>query len=460
MKRMIIAFLLIPLFFGSALTVQAEEKWQQESIYYIVVDRFMNGSTANDGELDLEDPSAYHGGDLSGVRDQLDYIKELGFTTIQLSPIMSSESDGFHGFGVTDYETVEEHFGTMEDARKLVAEAHEKGMKVIFDMPYGFVGNAHPWLEDQRKSSWFLEETLEGDSWFDGLPKLDTSNPEVADYYSEVWKKWEEETDVDGFRLITSGGAAPQNDLLVFSETYDEEKEEQQTLRDVFQAAGASLEPLALGEGEQIWELDDFLGSRFTHEAVEEGQNPVTRLQLAWTYLYTIPGTPRFYYGSEIPLDDGGDPSEIPMMNFKAGEEALSQRIEKLHSMREEFPALTKGSVHELYNEDGLLVYERSYEGERLIIAINNAEATKTMELDHLEGGLQLSGLLEDGIIREQRDGVYRIGMERETADVFVVEADKGYNWLFIGFVGGVLLIFVLSVTMISIKNRKDQTVE
>lgn len=61
MKRMIIAFLLIPLFFGSALTVQAEEKWQQESIYYIVVDRFMNGSTANDGELDLEDPSAYHG---------------------------------------------------------------------------------------------------------------------------------------------------------------------------------------------------------------------------------------------------------------------------------------------------------------------------------------------------------------------------------------------------------------
>lgn len=440
-----------------------EQKWQDESIYYIVVDRFMNGENTNNKDQDLDDPQSYHGGDLFGVADQLDYIKGMGFTTIQLSPIMQNEADGFHGFHVTDYRGVNENFGSMEQAKRVVDEAHARDMKVIFDLPSGFVGPNHPWLEDESKSEWFTGESLTMDHpWFEGLPEVGLTNEEVQQYFLETMDYWQEETGVDGFHLIGSSiipeSLAESGDRMLFTTSLSQKKPFRNKTREAFSQSGNTLEQLMTGKNEEkVHQVDYYDTQRFTHLAFEQGENPITRWSLALTYLFTAPGIPQVYYGTETPIDDGGDLQHLPMMNFKTGDEKLKKRIEKLTSMRAQFPVLTNGNYEELYNEEGLAVIKRSYEDQTMIIAINNAEKTNAMEINDLKDDQQLRGLLHDGLVRQQSDGTYRLGMERETADVFVVEPNSGYNWLFIGFVGGILGLFVVAVTMISVKNRRTE---
>jgi glycosidase len=465
MRKVVMFLLVIPFILTFSLSTEAaereERKWQDESIYYIVIDRFMNGNMNNNEEADLDNPSAYHGGDLSGIISQLDYIKEMGFTTIQLSPVMDNEQSAYHGFRVNQYREVEESFGSLENLKNIVEEAHAREMKVIFDLPIGFVGENHPWTDDESKADWFTGENIVSKHpWFEGLPELDTSNSEVQRFFQETMDYWQEETGVDGFRLISSGELDHEwnstDNRILFADSLDEEKPFRKAAREVFRQSGQSLNKLVVKENDQqVHQLDFYDVSRFTHLAVEEGQNPITRWRLALTYVFTAPGIPQLYYGTETPLDDGGNSQNLPMMNFKAGDEELKKRIEKLASMRGEFQALTRGDYKELYNQDGLAVFQRSYQDETMVIAINNAEETRSMELVNMEDDQQLRGLLHDGLVRQQKDGTYRLGMERETADVFIVEPNSGYNWLFIGFVGGVLGLFVIAVTLISWKNRK-----
>ncbi|MBX0357144.1 alpha-amylase family glycosyl hydrolase [Halobacillus sp. Nhm2S1] len=466
MKRAIMLLACLPFFLGLPVTAKAEvsgeRQWQDESVYYIVVDRFMNGDMNNNEGVDLENPNAYHGGDLSGIVDQLDYIKELGFTTIQLSPIMQNDGDSYHGFHVSDFRNVEEHFGTMEEAREVVEEAHARDLKVLFDLPAGFVSENHPWTESNDESGWLTGEEVSSEHpWFDQLPQVALERENVATYFKETMDFWKEETGVDGFRIIMnesdlSGTSLQEAPLIKYTSSIEEDHPFRKVTRESFNQSGNSLNDLRAEENlSQPHQLDFYDVSRFTHEAVVKGQNPITRWQLALTYIYTVPGVPVVYYGTETPIDDGGDPQNLPMMNFKAGDEKLKKRIEKLNSMREQFPALTRGEYRELYNEDGLVVFKRTYDGNDMVVALNNAEETRTMTLEGMEDDHQLRGLLHDGLVRQQSDGSYRLGMERETADVFIVEPNSGYNWLFIGFVGGVLSLFVIAVTVISLKNRK-----
>ncbi|MCA0969624.1 hypothetical protein LCM20_03330 [Halobacillus litoralis] len=482
MKSMTVCLSIILMFVSSFTTVSAassiDRQWESESVYKIQIDRFMNGDNGNDQETSLNDPEAYHGGDLQGVTDQLDYIKELGFTTIQLSPVTGSAD--FGGLAVDDFRSVEERFGTMETLQGLVEEANERDMRVVLDFVIKDVSPEHPWLDDASKEEWFLDRADEGQS---GLHKLDTKKPEVQAYMQETAEYWAQETGVDGFRLIgddvdaglyqSISQAVPEEFFLYTNQQPSEASVEwldgvmvpeyQQMIRETFQQFGQPMSGLndllqQAGDEEVVWlhAIDDETNQRFTHLAVEQELNPTTRWKLALTYLFTSPGIPVMNYGTEVPLDDGGTVGNIRMMNFKLSDEQIKERIENVTSMRQQYPALAQGDFNVLHEEDGLTVFERTYEEQSMIVAINNAPETKVAVVDHLGDGQQLRGLLQDGIVRQQSDGSYRIAMERETADVFVVEEDGGYNWLFIGFVGGVLGLFVIAVTAISIKNRKE----
>ncbi|WP_027956492.1 alpha-amylase family glycosyl hydrolase [Halobacillus kuroshimensis] len=464
MKKAAGILLLLPFFLLNSMVSTAgegeERRWQDESVYYIAVDRFFNSDRSNDEQVDVEDPQAYQGGDFAGLTSQLDYIEELGFTTIQLSPVMANAPGGFHGFWVTDFRSVEEQYGTMEEMRAFVQEAHDRDLRVVLDLPL-FTAAEHPWLKDETKSSWLKEGVTEAPvSWLDDLPQLNMDNKETAAYIKETMNFWMEEAEVDGFHLVSQTGLEMTEDLddILYTTSVADSKEFSQPLRDVFAAPGAVKGKAVDNSGETVVQhLDGPFTGRFTHEAVENGQNPITRWRLGLTYIFTTPGLPVVYYGSETPLDDGGNPEAAPMINVKAGNEELKQRVEKLTSMREQYPAITRGDYEELYNDNGLIVFERSDEEESLIVAINNASETKTAELDHLDSGLQLRGLLQDGVVREQSDGTYRLAMDRETADVFIMEEDSGYNWLFIGFVGGVLLLFTVAVIILSRKSRSSE---
>ena len=125
----------------------------RERFYFLMADRFANGTTANDAGgltggrletgLDPTDKGFYHGGDLRGVIDRLDYIKGLGTTAIWLTPsfknrpVQGSGADasaGYHGYWITDFTQIDPHLGTNADMQQLIARAHAKGMKVFFDI--------------------------------------------------------------------------------------------------------------------------------------------------------------------------------------------------------------------------------------------------------------------------------------------------------------------------------------
>ncbi|WP_372350635.1 pullulanase-type alpha-1,6-glucosidase [Streptomyces sp. KL116D] len=248
-----------------------------EQFYFVLPDRFANGDTGNDkGGLtgsrtatgyDPTDKGFYQGGDLKGLTKRLDYIKDLGTTSIWMAPIFKNKpvqgegkdaSAGYHGYWITDFTQVDPHFGTNKDLETLIAKAHAKGMKVFFDVitnhtadtvdyaekKYGYrPKGAFPYLDSAGRPfddsrgmakvdadafpytpkntgemvpSWLNDPTMyhnRGDStWegesatygdFNGLDDLWTERPEVVKGMRDIYQKWVHDFDIDGFRIDT-----------------------------------------------------------------------------------------------------------------------------------------------------------------------------------------------------------------------------------------------------------------
>jgi glycosidase len=208
-----------------------------DAIYLIMPDRFADGDPSNDpppaspGTYDRSKSRAYHGGDFRGIRDHLDYLRDLGVTAIWLTPIVDNDNSSgqdYHGYGAVDEYGVEEHFGTQKDLQELVAAAHAKGIKVIFDFVPNHVGPKHPWVAAPPEPDWFhgtkehhlmasgdfqfltdphappkyWRNVVEG--WFANvLPDMNQENPDVTEYFIANGLWWAEQTGIDGYRLDT-----------------------------------------------------------------------------------------------------------------------------------------------------------------------------------------------------------------------------------------------------------------
>ena len=222
-------------------------------IYLIMPDRFSNADPTNDepsefkGSHDRANPRAYHGGDLRGIKAHLPYLKELGVTTIWLTPIVKNGApEDYHGYGAVDLYAVDPHLGTLLDYQELVAAAHHEHMKVFFDAVPNHVGPRNPWVKNAPTTEWFhgtpehhlnsgspwkqsfyglagnkleandpfelladphtpplLRKNLT-DGWFFGLlPDMNTEDPLVVAYLvqNSIW--WAEISGLDGYRLDT-----------------------------------------------------------------------------------------------------------------------------------------------------------------------------------------------------------------------------------------------------------------
>jgi glycosidase len=226
---------------------------QEDVIYLIMPDRFANGDPSNDspaeapGSHDRSKPRAYHGGDLLGIRNHLAYLKDLGVTTLWLTPVVKNgAAQDYHGYGAVDLYAVEPHLGLLKDYQELIAAAHKQGMKVLFDAVPNHVGPQHPWVSSPPLPDWFhgtpkhhidsnspLKEDFYGktrnrtigndpfellidphapismkrnltEGWFFGiLPDLNTENPMVEQYLlqNSIW--WAEVSGLDGYRVDT-----------------------------------------------------------------------------------------------------------------------------------------------------------------------------------------------------------------------------------------------------------------
>lgn len=175
-------------------------------------------------------------GDINGVIKKLDHVKELGANAIWFMPIMPSPS--YHKYDVTDYKAIHPDYGTMDDFKKLLDEAHKKDIKIVIDMIINHTSTEHPWFQESKKSRdnpfrdyyvWAQKDTiadyinkktitLDSDNirqWHDpgfgtdyyygffygGMPDLNFDNPKVREEIFEIGRFWLEEVGVDGFRL-------------------------------------------------------------------------------------------------------------------------------------------------------------------------------------------------------------------------------------------------------------------
>ncbi|MEL6592615.1 MAG: alpha-amylase family glycosyl hydrolase, partial [Bacteroidota bacterium] len=242
---------LVPLVFqsgGEAFAVQYELKTRESQsnriqgvtsedfIYLLMPDRFANGNPNNDviaGMAQTESSRtkqyARHGGDLQGIADHLDYLQELGVTTLWLNPILENNQphESYHGYAFTDHYRVDPRFGTNADFKALVEACHSRGMKVIWDVVHNHVGNNHWFIKDLPDPTWIHQweeftktsyraptlmdpyasehdKNLMANGWFDHhMPDLNQQNPLLARYLTQnnIW--WIEYAGLDGLRIDT-----------------------------------------------------------------------------------------------------------------------------------------------------------------------------------------------------------------------------------------------------------------
>ncbi len=222
-------------------------------LYLIMPDRFANGDATNDepaefpGSHDRSKPRSWHGGDLRGIREHIDYLKELGVTALWLTPVVKNGAEqDYHGYGAVDLYAADPHLGTLNDYKELASALHQQRMKLFFDAVPNHVGPRHPWVAKPPLPNWFhgtqqnhldtfasFKNSFYGktgstgvsndpfealadphatsamrrnitDGWFFGiLPDLNTENPVVAKYLlqNSIW--WIELAGLDGLRVDT-----------------------------------------------------------------------------------------------------------------------------------------------------------------------------------------------------------------------------------------------------------------
>jgi glycosidase len=206
-----------------------------DAIYLVMPDRFANGDPKNDefyfldDKLNREDPYGRHGGDLQGIEDHLDYIEDMGFTSVWLNPVLENAMPvaSYHGYATTDYYTVDPRFGTNEQFRELTAKMKARGIGMIMDQIMNHIGSGHWWMDDLPTSDWLnfqgdpvmtshrrttnmdpyasaYDKKQHAGGWFvESMPDLNQRNPLLADYLiqNSIW--WVEYLGLQGIRMDT-----------------------------------------------------------------------------------------------------------------------------------------------------------------------------------------------------------------------------------------------------------------
>ena len=204
-------------------------------IYLITPDRFANGNPKNDAVVGMKeqpnrlDKNGRHGGDIQGIINSLDYLKDLGFTAVWLNPVLENNMTqvSYHGYSTTDFYKVDPRYGSNDEYLKLSEELKKRGMKLIMDMIFNHCGSEHWWMDDMPMHDWINNypnykitsnrRTVNQDphasevdrkdmeeGWFvPSMPDLNQKNPFMGTYLiqNSIW--WIESIGLEGIRQDT-----------------------------------------------------------------------------------------------------------------------------------------------------------------------------------------------------------------------------------------------------------------
>lgn len=417
--------------------------WVRDTIWYqIYPDRFCNGDASRDpaGVLPWRERGSvrndeFFGGDLAGITQKLDYLKELGISGIYLTPI--NEAPTTHKYDTTDYRRIDPQFGTAETMKTLVDEAHRRQIRIMLDGVFNHSGRRFaPWLDVREKGpasaywDWFMVREWpfhENDgcarsgqyyafAFVDGMPKLNTNNPRVREYLIDVCESWVREYDIDGLRLDVANELshrfckelrarlkALKPDFYILGEIWHDalpwlRGDEFDAVMNYPLRAGIKdfwidksltgedfeymLNRCSTGCMQQMGDvMFNLLDSHDTKRLWSDVENPdVFFQQLA--VLLSMPGSPCIYYGTEIGMEGGHDPDCrrcMPWRDIEAGMFVdCTETVRRLLKLRGDEPLMRSRELH--FPDNGrkprvLTFYKTGPENRYVEVIINCEEA-------------------------------------------------------------------------------------
>lgn len=402
--------------------------WYDEAVFYHI---YPLGLTGAPKQNDYGEPVHR----LNTLLPWVDHIKEIGGSALYIGPLFESVG---HGYETTDYKKLDSRLGTNEDLTAFVAYCHEQGIKVIFDGVFNHTGRdffAFKDIQANRENSqykdWYCNVNFWGnneyndgfsyDNWggYNLLVKLNQKNPAVVNYICDVIRFWVSEFDVDGIRLDAA-------DVLDFDfmkalrRTANEVKPDFWLMGEVIHGDYSRWV-----NGETLHSVTNYT----LHKALYSGHNDHNYFEIAHTVrrlqnmgtlklynfvdnhdveriytkltnkahfapvhvlLYTLPGVPSIYYGSEFGIEGrkeyGSDDSLRPALNIEDYKDSVKTNpctalIAALGKVRQAVPALSYGSYDELMLTNRQFAYARDLDGTRVIVSVNNDDAPAGMHL-------------------------------------------------------------------------------
>ena len=412
-------------------------KWVEDTFWYqIMPDRFCripdDVSKKQFSDWNVTDNMKYnefYGGNLKGIISRLTYLRDLGINGIYLTPIFQSDSD--HKYNTTDYKRIDEDFGTEEIFKELVDTAHNLGIKVMIDAVFNHSGRGFfAWqdvLEKKRESKyydWFFIQ--EDDSYYsfafvDEMPKLNTNNKEVADYFCQICREWIEKWNIDGIRFDVGNEISHsfikklhrelksiKPDLFLLGEIWHDSVQWLQgdeydsvmnypfmeSLNNFFVNKNLDAEEfmfsmnrcysLYMSQVNSV--LFNFLDSHDVGRVYSRCGNIDVFLQQL-VILVTMPGTPCIYYGTEIAMDGKCGPynrKPMPWDEIDSGKyDSIMEEVKSLIRIRKKYKALKNNQIQWKNTKGRLISYVRP--GDVTIeVYINVGE--QQMQIDIKEG--------------------------------------------------------------------------
>lgn len=419
--------------------IHAIPPWAKELVMYqIFPDSFASGRRfiKGDGERLLAGDVRTEGklgGTLSGIRENLDYLAELGVNCIYLNPVFAANS--YHKYDTIDYFAVDPCLGTAEELKEMVAECHSRGIRVLLDGVFNHCGpdffafrDVLEKGEDSEYRDWFYRMPLpvlyrdppnyEAFAYVKEMPKLNTGNPQVADYLCRVGEYWIKEADIDGWRLDVANEVdhdfwrrfrkamrAAKEDCFLIAEIWEDsnvwlrgdqfDSSMNYTFtylcRDFFAMRKISAEEFDRQIHKMLLRYPktvslvqmNFLDSHDVPRFLSYCGADQRRFELALFYLFMGYGIPSVFYGDECYIRGTAEPEYRAPMDWERVSLGTAAGIAGWIRLRKEHKALTSGDYVTVHVDSGrgIYVFARVCEEETLYICMNNSDDAQNLAL-------------------------------------------------------------------------------
>lgn len=448
--------------------------WYDEAIFYHIYPLGMTGAPKHNSYGEPEHR-------LNNLLPFIPEIKKLGFNALYIGPLFESVG---HGYETTDYKRLDSRLGTNEDLTAFVAECHRCGIRVVLDGVFNHTGRDFFAFQDikcnreqSRYKDWYCNVNFGGnneyndgfsyDKWggYDLLAKLNQNNSEVRQYICDVIRFWVSEFDIDGIRLDAA-------DVLDFGYMQMMRRVAEEIKPD-FWLMGEVIhgDYIRWVNGETLHSVTNY----HLHKALYSGHNDHNYFEIAHTVkrlyemggnrpdglklynfadnhdveriytklsnknhfvpthilLYTLPGIPSVYYGSEYGIEGkkvyGTDDTLRPYISYEeyisnVENSSFAKLIARLGEIRSGEQALSYGDYKELVLTNCQYAFSRNYNGKSVIVAVNNSDNDCLVRIPASNQGMYTGQIFGESVVAEE--GYITFNVKGNSGEILVSQED------------------------------------